>query len=126
MSTNKSLLSVTYTHTTISPPNKNEHTQEPEPEKDEAGGDGGAFDFEAHMARLIERSERSMGFAPARGWEEGELERLERVRVLCVCWGSFVAFWGCGAVLSGLVSVGDSCVCVDVTRVIAGGIDYWF
>lgn len=55
--------------------------QEPEDEdEDEEGqGHGAAFDFEAHMARLIERSERSLGFAAARGWEEGELEGLERV-----------------------------------------------
>lgn len=55
--------------------------QEPEDEDEEGEGNGAAFDFEAHMARLIERSERSLGFVAARGWEEGELEGLERVCV---------------------------------------------
>ncbi len=31
------------------------------------------------MARLIAKSEKSLGWAPARGWEDGELERLERL-----------------------------------------------
>lgn len=53
-------------------------TQEPDDEE-QGKGAGDAFDFEAHMARLIERSERSLGFVAARGWEEGELEQLERV-----------------------------------------------
>ena len=45
-----------------------------------AGGE--AFDLDEHMARMIEASERAMGFAPARGWEEGE---LEQVRAVVVC-----------------------------------------
>ena len=70
-----------------SPMSTRPHPQEPEPEEEGGGGNGvgEAFDFEAHMARLIERSERSLGFAAARGWEEGELEKLERVREGVVC-----------------------------------------
>lgn len=67
----------------------NHPPQEYEGEEGGEGGSGEAFDFEAHMAQLIERSERSLGFAAARGWEEGELEKLERVGlcgwVFCYC-----------------------------------------
>lgn len=55
--------------------------QEPDEDQPDNGGEE-AFDFEAHMARLIEKSENSMGWAPARGWEDGELEKLERVRTM--------------------------------------------
>jgi hypothetical protein len=30
------------------------------------------------MARLIEASERRMGFMPARGWEDGELDMVRQ------------------------------------------------
>ena len=30
------------------------------------------------MARLIEKSEKTMGWAPARGWEDGELEKVRK------------------------------------------------
>ena len=51
-----------------------------EEEAEEGGeGGGGGFDFEAHMAMLIAKSEKSLGWAPARGWEDGELEKLQRL-----------------------------------------------
>ena len=56
--------------------------REPDSEEEaEGGGEGGAggFDFEAHMAMLIAKSEKSLGWAPARGWEDGELEKLQRL-----------------------------------------------
>lgn len=45
---------------------------EQEAEDDDGAADG--FDYEAHIARLMEASERAMGWAPARGWEDGELD----------------------------------------------------
>lgn len=45
----------------------------------EGEGAGGGFDFEAHMAMLIAKSEKSLGWAPARGWEDGELEKLQQL-----------------------------------------------
>ncbi len=51
-----------------------------EEEAEGAGeGGGGGFDFEAHMAMLIAKSEKSLGWAPARGWEDGELEKLQQL-----------------------------------------------
>jgi len=50
-------------------------------EDGEVDGNGGGdkFDFEAHMAMLIAKSEKSLGWAPARGWGHGELESMQRV-----------------------------------------------
>jgi hypothetical protein len=35
------------------------------------------FDFDAHIANLIARSERMLGINKARGWEEGESEVVD-------------------------------------------------
>jgi hypothetical protein len=52
--------------------------QEPEEGEEEEEGEGPSdgFDYDAHIARLLEASERSLGWAPPRGWEDDEMEKV--------------------------------------------------